>query len=112
MPRKATKTLPSSKPKAAPPRSTKAPRRPKAVANRPEPPTTAPASKAATVLAALGTSAGATLAELMALTGWQAHSVRGFLSGTVRTKLGLPLTSEATPDGRRYRVTGTATRAG
>lgn len=112
MPRKATKALPSSKPKAAPPRPTKAPRRPKAVANRPEPPTPAPASKAAAVLAALDTSAGATLAELIALTGWQAHSVRGFLSGTVRTKLGLPLTSEAAADGRRYRVTGSGGRGG
>jgi hypothetical protein len=52
------------------------------------------------------------LAELIALTGWQAHSVRGFLSGTVRTKLGLPLTSEAAADGRRYRVTGSGGRGG
>ena len=61
-------------------------------------------SKKATVLAALKRPTGATLADLMTLTGWQAHSVRGFLSGTVRKRLGLALTSEASPEGRRYRI--------
>ena len=111
MPRKATKSPAAPKPKAAPIRPSKPARRSKA-ATRPEPQSTAPASKAAAVLAALGAPTGATLPELMALTGWQAHSVRGFLSGTVRTKLGLPLTSEAAADGRRYRVTGSGGRAG
>lgn len=61
-------------------------------------------SKKATVLAALQQPTGATLTDLMTLTGWQAHSVRGFLSGTVRKRLGLTLTSEASPEGRRYRI--------
>jgi hypothetical protein len=48
---------------------------------------------------------GAGLEELQAATGWQAHSVRGFLSGTVKKKLGLTLSSDWTGDGpRRYRI--------
>ena len=48
---------------------------------------------------------GASLAQLSELTGWQVHSVRGFLSGTVRKKLGLNLTSDTDKDGvRRYRI--------
>jgi hypothetical protein len=53
----------------------------------------------------LGRPAGAGIAELQAATGWQAHSVRGFLAGTVKKKLGLVLHSEQSADGsRRYRV--------
>jgi hypothetical protein len=48
---------------------------------------------------------GASVEELQAATGWQPHSVRGFLSGTVKKKLGLTLTSDRAGDGsRRYRV--------
>ena len=48
---------------------------------------------------------GACLEELQAATGWQTHSVRGFLSGTVKKKLGLTLISDRAGDGpRRYRV--------
>jgi hypothetical protein len=58
------------------------------------------------VLKQLRSKRGATAASLMEATGWQAHSVRGFLSGTVRKKLRLNLNSEVGKDGqRRYRLT-------
>lgn len=65
-------------------------------------------TKTEIVLKALRRKRGATLAELQEITGWQAHSVRGFLSGTVRKKLGLIVTSEMGKDGvRRYRIDST-----
>jgi hypothetical protein len=48
---------------------------------------------------------GASIAEMMQATGWQQHSVRGFLAGTVKKKLGLDLTSsKANGEPRRYRI--------
>ena len=47
---------------------------------------------------------GATITAIMAATGWQQHSVRGFLAGVVRKKLALNLVSERGPDGRIYRI--------
>jgi Protein of unknown function (DUF3489) len=52
----------------------------------------------------LRTPAGATIASLVAATEWQQHSVRGFLAGVVRKKLGLNLVSEQTDKGRLYRI--------
>lgn len=62
-------------------------------------------TRSATILSLLSGKAGASLEELQAATGWQAHSVRGFLSGTVRRKMGLELISEPDRSGtRRYRL--------
>jgi hypothetical protein len=52
----------------------------------------------------LRSSAGATIAAIMTATEWQQHSVRGFLAGVVRKKLGLNLISELTDKGRVYRI--------
>ena len=62
-------------------------------------------SKSEAVIRMLKSGKGATVAAMMEATGWQAHSVRGFLSGTVKKKMGLAISSEAGKDGvRRYRV--------
>lgn len=64
-----------------------------------------PSSKTELVLKKLRSAKGMTLGQLVDLTGWQQHSVRGFLSGTIKKKLGLALVSEAGRDGvRRYRI--------
>jgi hypothetical protein len=62
-------------------------------------------SKKAEVLELLRRKQGATLAEIMKTTGWQAHTVRGFVSGTLTKKLGLKVESFRTEDKERtYRV--------
>lgn len=63
------------------------------------------ATKTEIVLNKLRSAKGASIPMLMEATAWQAHSVRGFLSATVKKKLGLRLVSEAGKDGlRRYRI--------
>lgn len=62
-------------------------------------------SKKAVVLEMLRRPEGATLADIQAATGWQAHSVRGFLSGSLGKKMGLTIESLKTSEGARaYRV--------
>ncbi|WP_414463542.1 DUF3489 domain-containing protein [Hyphomicrobium sp. DY-1] len=57
------------------------------------------------ILSLLSQRNGATIPEMMQATEWRQHSVRGFLAGTVKKKLGLNLTSSKS-DGelRRYRI--------
>ena len=66
-------------------------------------------TKQQTCLDLLGRREGATIEDLEQATGWQKHSVRGFLAGAVRKKLGLTLISEKPDAGpRRYRILTTA----
>jgi Protein of unknown function (DUF3489) len=100
-------TKPKSKPKAASRSAARktakpAPRKRSAAASpRPE---AGPDTKHARIIAMLRKPTGATIAAIMAATEWQQHSVRGFLAGVVRKKLGLNLVSEQTEKGRVYRI--------
>ena len=71
------------------------------------PPTVRPGTKQALLVDLLKRKRGATIEEIAAATGWQAHSVRGAISGTLKKKLGLAVTSEIVDSrGRVYRITG------
>ena len=63
-----------------------------------------PDTKQAQVIAMLCAPSGATIDAIMRMTGWQQHSVRGFLAAVVRKKLGLDLHSEVIDGGRVYRI--------
>jgi hypothetical protein len=63
-----------------------------------------PYSKQMRVLGLLGRPGGVTIAAIMRCTGWQQHSVRGFLAGVVRKKLGLKLASDKSDGPRVYRI--------
>jgi hypothetical protein len=58
-------------------------------------------SKKAEVLGLLQRKDGATLAQIMKATGWQAHSVRGFIGGALGKKMGLTVNSVRREDGER-----------
>lgn len=63
-------------------------------------------SKLAILVALLSREEGATVEEMVAATGWQAHSVRGVMSGALAKKFGLQIASEKVEGrGRVYRAT-------
>jgi hypothetical protein len=68
-------------------------------------------SKQAQLIRMLHASSGTTIAAMMTATGWQQHSVRGFLAGVIRKKFGLNLVSGAGEGGRLYRIKERKTRA-
>lgn len=70
-------------------------------AKAPKPEVAREGTKTARILDLLKRPGGVTSKELMKRTGWQPHSVRGFLSGTVGKKMGLTVTSTKGDDGER-----------
>ena len=76
-----------------------------AKAATPKPPTQRTGTKQAQIIAMLQRPEGATIAEIVAATAWQAHSARGVISGVVKKKLGL-LVGSTKEDGRGavYRI--------
>ena len=66
---------------------------------------TRPGGKLGLILARIERKTGAAIDELVDVTGWQAHSVRGAISGALRKKLGLAILSEKVDGrGRVYRI--------
>jgi hypothetical protein len=64
-----------------------------------------PGTKLATIIEAMRHPGGATIAQMMAGTGWQAHTVRGAISGMIRKRLGYEVVAEKGADGQRaYRI--------
>lgn len=62
-------------------------------------------SKSTQIINLLKRPSGASVPEMMKATTWQAHSVRGFMSGTLKTKQGLSIVSEQTVSkDRRYTI--------
>ncbi len=62
-------------------------------------------TKQAILIEMLRRPKGATIQQMTTKTGWQPHSVRGAISGTLKKKLGLPVTSETVEGrGRVYRI--------
>lgn len=103
------KTNPAQPKKAAPARATP----PKATAPRKaaaavtlETTAAAPTGKLGAVVALMRRAEGATVQQMSEATGWQAHSVRGAMSGALKKKHGLTITSEKGETGRVYRIAG------
>lgn len=73
--------------------------------SEPIPHTLRPGTKLAAIIDAMRHPGGATIAQMMAGTGWQAHSVRGAISGMVRKRLGYEVVTEKNAAGQRaYRI--------
>lgn len=69
-------------------------------------PDKSPSTKLDQIVSALRAPRGATLAQLMALTGWQQHSVRGALSGALKKQRGFTIASSKSGSERVYRIGG------
>lgn len=78
--------------------------RPTGAIPAPEPATARAETKAARVIALLKQPAGATLKAIMAMTGWQSHSVRGFITAHIRQKMNCRVQSFKRGGERVYRI--------
>ncbi|OHC10234.1 MAG: hypothetical protein A2X74_09300 [Polynucleobacter sp. GWA2_45_21] len=63
-----------------------------------------PKTKQSQLIALLKDPKGSNIQELMQATGWQAHSVRGVISGVIRKRLGLSVISEKMDGVQHYRI--------
>ena len=102
----------AKKPLLAKPSSAKTPlsvsvaKSPQRSADRPKTHKADARSKQARIIAMLQSPTGATIAAIMKATGWQQHSVRGFLAGVVRKRLKLKLISKKERGNRIYQIAG------
>ena len=97
---------PAKKPSIAPAALVSAAKPSSATSGEPKGKKTIAASKQSRVITMLRSPDGATIAAMMKATGWQQHSVRGFLAGIVRKKLKLKLDSKKIDGGRVYSIKG------
>jgi hypothetical protein len=68
-------------------------------------------TKQAQLVALMRRSQGATIQEIATATGWQNHGVRGVISGALKKRLGLTITSKQEKRGRVYRVAAASQQA-
>ncbi len=104
--RKTSKESPSTK---AQPKQRRRPAEPKSSGAKPKgrtsPAAVRPGTKQALLIDLLKRKKGAAIEEIVKATGWQPHSIRGAISGTLKKKLGLVVTSERIGDrGRVYQI--------
>ncbi len=93
-----------SKARTKKPRTVQKPATPKSN-SRQSLPAVRPGTKQALLIDLLKRKTGASIDEIVEATGWQAHSVRGAISGALKKKLGLAVSSEKTDGrGRVYRI--------
>jgi hypothetical protein len=102
------KAIQALTPAPAPPAAPAAPKKAKATkraTTKDATPTTREGSKKSIVLELIRRADGASLQEIMSATDWKAHSVRGFISGSLGKKMGLTVESFKRQDGARaYRT--------
>lgn len=84
--------------------STTKPKAKSAVVVTKSPTASTKSSKAEQVITLLRGKTGANIDQIMKLTGWQAHSVRGFISGTVKKKLALKIDTQMLNGVRHYLI--------
>ena len=97
---------PANKPSTAPAAAVPAAKPSAQAAVEPKTKKAVACSKQSRVITMLRSPDGATIAAMMKVTGWQQHSVRGFLAGIVRKKLKLNLSSKKIDGGRVYSIKG------